>query len=88
MKMLLARRGVDVLILEQEAADDFIRGNKIQSIQRQLYKRLDSTIVVAKNAQGAELSRQLSQYISYMKAQPKYQKTISNIHQPYDNWQP
>ena len=88
LKMLAAGRDVDAVILEQEAADGFIREHKMKGIQRQLYRYLDSSVVISSREDMEELDQLLSRLLREIKAEPLSKQLIDTIHRPYDNWQP
>lgn len=78
----------DGFIVEQDAADEFIRKNKIKSLRRTLYATWHSTIMIPKGPKGKEIDRILSNALRKLKASGELQKITATIHRPYSDWQP
>ncbi len=88
LKMLASGREFDAVILEQEAADGFIRKHQIKNVRRQLYRHFDSSIVIPKGSESEVMDKLLSSILKQLKSDQQGRKLIDGIHRPYDDWQP
>ncbi len=88
LKMLASDREFDAIILEQEAADGFIRKHQINNIRRQLYRHFDSSMVIPKGSESEVMDKRLSRLLKQLKSDQQGRMLIGGIHRPYNNWQP
>lgn len=86
MKVVAGRS--DGFIVEQDAADKYIRENKMKHLRRTLYAVWDSSIVIPKGEKGREINRILSAALRALKQSGELQKITQTIHKPYEDWQP
>lgn len=78
----------DGFIVEQDAADRFIRKSKIKNLRRTLYATWHSSILISKGPKGKEIDRILSNALHKLKTSGELQKITATIHRPYSEWQP
>lgn len=78
----------DGFIVEQEAADKYIREHKLKNIRRTLYAVWNSSIVIPKGERGKELDLIISTALGQLKQSGTLQKITQTIHKPYEDWQP
>ncbi len=84
---VLAKRS-DGFIVEQDAADQYIRTHRLKNIRRTLYSIWNSSITIPKGDRAREIDRIISTALRKLKESGELQKITSTIHKPYEEWQP
>ena len=79
---------IDGFIFADFAADPIIKKDGLNNIHRELYKVFDSDIVLPKGEKGKATDVFLTETIEKMRADGSYDKIMSPIDQPYNDWQP
>jgi polar amino acid transport system substrate-binding protein len=85
-KVLLGRS--DGLLFEQDAADYFIRQNKIKNIRRTLYATWKSSIAIRKGPESQKIDRIISRSLRLLKQNGRLDSIVAAIHRPFEDWQP
>jgi polar amino acid transport system substrate-binding protein len=86
MKVISKRS--DGFIVEQDAADKYIRAHRLKNIRRTLYSTWNSSIAIPKGERGREIDRIISTALRKLKKSGELQKITQTIHKPYEDWQP
>ncbi|WP_298752828.1 transporter substrate-binding domain-containing protein [uncultured Arcobacter sp.] len=81
-------REIDAFIFADFATDPFVKKEGYKNIKRELYKRFDSKIILAKNEKGKAADLMITNATAKLKASGKFQKIMDKIDLPYNNWQP
>ncbi len=79
---------IDGFIFADFATDGFLKTGKIANIKRQLYKVFDVKIILPKGERGGPIDQALSKAIEGLSAKGEFQKIMSPIDLPYNDWQP
>jgi ABC-type amino acid transport substrate-binding protein len=79
---------IDAFIFADFASDPLVKKNNFKNIKRDLYRVYDVKIVLPKNGRDGSTDKFLSETIGKMRANGSYDKIMSKIDVPYDNWQP
>lgn len=79
---------LDGFVMEQEAADSYIRQTGLNNIRRQAYHTFTSRIAIHKGADTAELEATFSRLFKEVKGSEGFQKHLHRIHGAYVDWQP
>ncbi len=79
---------IDGFIFADFASDPIIKKEGLKDIHRDLYKIFDVKIIVPKGEKGKVTDVFLTETIEKMRADGSFDKIMSPIDQPYDNWQP
>jgi polar amino acid transport system substrate-binding protein len=79
---------IDGFIFADFAADPIIKKDGLNNVHRELYKVFDSDIVLPKGEKGQATDVFLTETIEKMRADGSFDKIMSPIDQPYDDWQP
>ncbi len=74
--------------MKQDTTDDYIKRNKIKNLRRVLYATWDSCVVISKGPNQEKIDRIISTALRQLKQDGRLTEIISNIHQPYNDWQP
>lgn len=85
LKKLDAGR-IDGFIFADQATDPVLKNLKLVNVKRQLYKRFNVKIILPK-AGAAETDKFLSETIQKLRKDGEYDKIMSVLDMPYDNWQ-
>lgn len=78
----------DGFIVEQDAADKYIREHKLKNIRRTLYAVWNSSIVIPKGKRGQDIDKIVSTALRRLKQSGELQLITETIHKPYEDWQP
>ncbi|MBT4286549.1 MAG: transporter substrate-binding domain-containing protein [Deltaproteobacteria bacterium] len=78
---------IDGFIFADFASDPFVKKNKLD-LKRQLYHRFDVKIILPQGGNGGEVDQFLTSAIKKLRASGEYEKIMSKLDSPYDNWQP
>ena len=87
LKKLDAGR-IDGFIFADFASDPIIKQAGLKNVHRALYKTFDVKIILPKGGRGGEVDKLLSSSIQSLRKKGDYDKLMSAIDKPYDNWQP
>ena len=79
---------IDGFIFADFASDPVIKKEGLNNIHRELYKVFDSDIVLPKGEKGKATDVFLTETIEKMRADGSFDKIMSPIDQPYNDWQP
>ncbi len=79
---------IDGFIFADGACDPIIKGNSLTNIKRELYKVFDVKAVLPKGETGGPTDKFLSDIITKMRTNGSYDKIMSVLDMPYNNWQP
>lgn len=86
---LLQLNRIDAFIMEQEAVDNYIRTHQVIDIYRALYNHWASKFVIPKDPeQRQKVDHFLTDVLSRLKKDGTLDAIVSQIHQPYQQWQP
>ncbi len=84
----VANGRTDAFLMEQDAADAYIRKHQIKNIRRQLLRKLPVHIVYSSNSDIGEMDRIMTGIIKKLRKNGRLDVIMSVIHKPYDDWQP
>lgn len=87
LKKLDAGR-IDGFIFADFASDPIIKQTGLKNVHRALYKTFDVKIILPKGGRGGEVDKLLSSSIQSLRKKGDYDKLMSAIDKPYDDWQP
>lgn len=79
---------IDGFIFADGAVDPIIKEGNLKNVKRELYKRFDVKFVLPKGGHGGETDKLLSAAVAKLKANGKFDKIMSPIDGPYNDWQP
>ena len=79
---------IDGFIFADVNADPIIKKEGLKNIHRELYKVFDVKIIVPKGQKGKATDTFLTETIEKMRADGSFDKIMSPIDQPYNDWQP
>ncbi len=79
---------IDGFIFADFASDPIVKKEDLKSIHRELYKVFDSCMVLPKGEKGKATDVFLTETIEKMRADGSFDKIMSPIEQPYNDWQP
>lgn len=79
---------IDGFIFADNASDPIVKKLILSNIKRELYRVFDVKIILPKGKRGQAVDNMLTTSIDAMKKSGKYQKIMSIIDAPYDDWQP
>ncbi len=79
---------IDAFIFADFASDPLVKKNKLTNVKRELFKVYDVKIILPKGGRGGSTDLFLSDTIKKMKDSGSFNKIMSAIDTPYDNWQP
>ncbi len=79
---------IDGFIFADFASDPIVKKEGMKNIHRELYKVFDVKIILPKGEKGQVTDAFLTETIEKMRADGTFDKIMSPIDQPYDNWQP
>lgn len=79
---------LDAFIFADFASDPLVKKNNFTNIKRDLFKVYDVKIIIPKNGKNGKTDKFLSETIAKLRANGTYDKIMSPIEVPYDNWQP
>jgi polar amino acid transport system substrate-binding protein len=78
---------IDGFIFADFATDPVLKKLNLKNIKRQLFKRYDVKMVLKKGGRGGEVDKLLSEAIAKLKKSGEFDKIMSVLEKPYDNWQ-
>ena len=78
---------IDAFIFADFASDHLIKKNGLTNIKRELFKVYDVKIILPKGGKGGSTDKFLSDTIKSMRDKGEFDKIMSAIDKPYDNWQ-
>jgi polar amino acid transport system substrate-binding protein len=78
---------IDGFIFADFASDPVVKANQLD-VKRQLYRRFNVKIILPRGGNGGSVDHFLSSGISKLKASGEYDKIMSKLDSPYDDWQP
>lgn len=78
---------IDAYVFADIVTDPLLKELGLKNIQRQLYKRFDVKIVLPKTERGKQVDKMLSEAIQKLRETGEFQRIISTIDIPYDDWQ-
>ncbi len=84
----VANGGSDGFLMEQDAADAYIREHRVKNIRRKLYRRLPVHVMFAQNPEVDELDRIVTTIIEKLRESGRLKEIMDKVHKPYDDWQP
>ncbi len=84
----VANGGSDGFLLEQDAADAYIRAHQVKNIRRKLFRQLPVHIMFAKTPDVDELDRIVTIIIRKLRESGRLQEIMDKVHKPYEDWQP
>lgn len=79
---------IDGFIFADFASDPIVKKEGMKNIHRELYKVFDVKIILPKGEKGKATDAFLTETIEKMRADGSFDKIMSPIDKPYDNWQP
>ncbi len=79
---------IDGFIFADFASDPIIKKEGLKNIHRELYKVFDSCMVLPKGGEGKATDVFLTETIEKMQADGSFEKIMSPIDKPYEDWQP
>jgi len=79
---------IDGFIFADFASDPIVKKEGLKNIHRELYKVFDVKIILPKGEKGKATDVFLTETIEKMRADGSYDKIMSPIDQPYNDWQP
>ncbi len=83
------KQRIDAWIFAMPESDAALKKLGLKNIKRWEYKKFDVRIVLAKDQNGKEVDKVLSEVIGKLRASGKYQKIMAPIlDQKFDDWQP
>jgi len=86
LKKLTSGR-IDGFIFADVATDPVLKQLKLKNIRRELFKRYDVKIILKKGGRGGNIDKKLSEAITKLRKSGEYNKIMSALDKPYDNWQ-
>ncbi|MBN2059354.1 MAG: ABC transporter substrate-binding protein [Deltaproteobacteria bacterium] len=87
LKKVAAKR-IDALVWAQEETDLTLKRLKICTVRREFWQAFDDVILIPRGPAGDRLDIILSDALSKLRASGQLEQLYSNIHRPYDDWQP
>lgn len=84
----VAMKRIDALIWAQEETDLTLKRLKIGTIQREFWQAFDDVILISKGPEGDRVDTILSNALNNLRASGRLKQLYSDIHRPYDGWQP
>ena len=85
-KLALGR--IDAILGAQEDCDKPLRELKLKEVHRSEWNHFQDVLVVAKGPRGEEVDRIVSEILTKLEKSGKLQKIYSQLHGPYNDWQP
>jgi polar amino acid transport system substrate-binding protein len=79
---------IDGFIFADSASDPILKKEGMKNIHRELYKVFDVKIILPKGEKGKATDAFLTETIEKMRADGTFDKIMSPIDQPYNDWQP
>ncbi len=79
---------IDGFIFADFASDPIVKKEGMKNIHRELYKVFDVKIILPKGEKGKATDAFLTETIEKMRADGSFDKIMSPIDQPYNDWQP
>ncbi|VBB46298.1 conserved exported hypothetical protein [uncultured Desulfatiglans sp.] len=79
---------IDGFIFADFASDPIVKKEQLNNLRRELYHTFDVKIVLPKGEKGKATDHFLTQTITAMRADGSFDRIMSPIDQPYDDWQP
>ena len=79
---------IDGFIYADFASDPIVKKEGMKNIHRELYKVFDVKIILPKGEKGKATDAFLTETIEKMRADGSFDKIMSPIDQPYNDWQP
>lgn len=77
---------IDGFIFADFASDPHVKANKLD-LKRQLYRRFDVKIILPRGGKGGKTDQFLSSAIGKLRASGEYDKIMSKLDAPYNDWQ-
>lgn len=87
LKKVAAKR-IDALVWAQEETDLTLKRLQISTIQREFWQAFDDVILIPKGPEGDRVDMILSDALNTLRASGQLEQLYSQIHRPYDDWQP
>jgi ABC-type amino acid transport substrate-binding protein len=85
-KLALGR--IDAILGAQEDCDKPLREMRLKDIHRAEWNHFQDVLVVPKGPHGDEVDRIVSDLLTKLEKSGKLQKIYSQLHGPYNDWQP
>ena len=79
---------IDGFIFADFATDPHLKKLAYKDIKRELYKTFESKIILAKNSKGKAADLMITKATEKLKSNGKFQKIMTKIDLPFNNWQP
>lgn len=79
---------IDGFIFADFASDPIIKAEGLNNLKRELYKVFDVKIILPKGDKGAATDAFLTETIGKLRANGTFDRIMSVIDQPYNDWQP
>ncbi|MBN1981686.1 MAG: hypothetical protein JW795_09150 [Chitinivibrionales bacterium] len=79
---------IDAVWNAQEETDFVVKKLKLKSIARAEWGKYEDVIVIQKSKKGDEVDAILSGLLKKLRESGKLEKIYSQVHLPYDDWQP
>lgn len=79
---------IDGFIFADFASDPIVKQEGLKNIHRELYKVFDVKIILPKGEKGKATDAFLTETIEKMRTDGSFNKIMSPIDQPYNDWQP
>ncbi len=78
----------DGFLIEQDAADAYIRAHHMKNIRRQLFRQRPVHIMFARTPNVDELDQRVTIIIQKLRENGRLQAIMDTVHTPYEDWQP
>ncbi len=79
---------IDGFIFADSSSDPIVKKEGLKNIHRELYKVFDVKIILPKGEKGKATDAFLTETIEKMRADGSFDKIMSPLDQPYNDWQP
>ncbi len=79
---------IDGFIFADSSSDPILKKEGLKNIKRELYKVFDVKIILPKGEKGKATDAFLTETIQKMRADGSFDKIMSPLDQPYNDWQP
>ena len=79
---------IDGFIFADSSTDPILKQEGLKNIHRELYKVFDVKIILPKGEKGKATDAFLTETIEKMRADGTFDKIMSPVEQPYNDWQP